>query len=818
MSDSDLNKWAVSTVLAKGDDVPWTQAWVMSLGRYEMGSEGKTEEQRMNELLGEGDTPAKQALYQKSSKAVIGVDKQDIKEKKARAKEVRKIQKKEGIAHDIIPATEDSNVRLAFIKHVSENAHVPKTQQPFQNKPTTMEELLGKEGLKLYQAACAEENGSRAFRNAVFLSSTQSYDGPKWAERLVVWVGGPSASGKSFGTEGLINQLNDTNSISRLDRVPKDDPNYAEQNHVVSIDGGKEREMSQMRQMVLQLALAQGYSGISDLEDYSKNIKTKSFVQKAVLEDGKLNMVVPATFTSPGSKMEKMMNKFAEQKGTRQIFAQVRGVPSNDNFNGLKQFRETVKRMGLRRAFRLALPPNAMQMTQAQLLKPNNRKIGVESKNYNPGVFKFGLIKSNEMREKYKKICEKHGVTPNYYEITNDLIFVKKDANDQWVKCTKVDSFNAEGIVMINDRAFKSYNEYKDKIQDLTLKDFSTQIYVVYDTKQKLWAKVELNQGEQPPKEAVQMPIAALKIAQYRNMDALLDVKHTWDKNLVNVVGAKSIVTKNGYLGRPKDQKDKNEEKMNAKIEAGKSLASEKSLSVSMKRKQSTVTRRDSVLPSSEKTEQKEEPVKLRRTTAVRRLLGKSKVVNENLNVSANIGENKILSPPDPIVQPNPILDKKVEIPAEVKSIIETQPGAKPLAQSRKRPKKDENDLLSRYSSVMGTKVLPALPVEPEPVLQRKESNAEASLVGLAAINNNVGPPYPFSSLHVTPNHPKVETGGAPSAKSENTEKRDIYKAVGRKGGELLKQQLAEYTENENKTNKENKSNDLPVTHHTFKK
>lgn len=504
----------------------WAENWKKKLGEYDLGDTSA----RMTELLGtEPNSAARQALYQSAKgKDVIGSD----------------------------TNKETHSARVEFIEYIGKRFAELSAQKDFKDKPTTMEELIGKKGIELYQAACAEENNTRAFRDAVFISSSQTFDGPKWDQRLMIWVGGPSASGKSFGTEGLINQLNAANGA---------DPNSNEKNHVVSIDGGKEREMSQMRQMVLQLGLAQGFSGVEDLEKYSKDIKAKSFVQEAVMADGKLNMVTPATFTDPGGKHEKIMEELAKDPNTKQIFAQVRGVPSNDNLDGLDQFKQTTKKMGKRRAFRLELPPvdpTKPEPTAENLVKPNNRKIGVESKDYDPNIFDLGFKQSNAMREKFEKICQKKGRPVNYFEITNDLIFIKKDSSNNWVPCTAEDDFNTPGIKMTNVRAFAAFNQYKAEIPNLDIKDFMSQVYVQYQPDKQQWAEIKVEKDQKPPEGAISLTKAGWEIAKLIKAHESPALDKLWKLKLADECGAKSIIHEGGHPDRPENQKDKNEEKI----------------------------------------------------------------------------------------------------------------------------------------------------------------------------------------------------------------------------------------------------------------
>jgi hypothetical protein len=71
----------------------------------------------------------------------------------------------------------------------------------------SMAEILGADGLKLYKAAIEEEGKSRAFREAVFLRSVQHHDGPALDKKALLWVGGPSASGKTFAANSVFKTI-----------------------------------------------------------------------------------------------------------------------------------------------------------------------------------------------------------------------------------------------------------------------------------------------------------------------------------------------------------------------------------------------------------------------------------------------------------------------------------------------------------------------------------------------------------------------------------------------------------------------------------
>lgn len=148
-------------------------------------------------------------------------------------------------------AGKGKEARVDFLDYL-QTVIMPKLerQQPANENGIKLADLLGPEGMKKYKAAVEEEVQSRAFRDAVFQRSTNHYPGEKWDKRVIAPFAGPSAAGKSVSQPALIAE------IAKV--VPKKaDDNSG--NDVVSIDGGVEREVSQIRGMVLQVALAKGY-------------------------------------------------------------------------------------------------------------------------------------------------------------------------------------------------------------------------------------------------------------------------------------------------------------------------------------------------------------------------------------------------------------------------------------------------------------------------------------------------------------------------------------------------------------------------------
>lgn len=531
------------------------------------------------------------------------------------------------------------NARNAFIEFLKNNKEILPQKQVLDEpmKMISMEDLLTPEGLRLYEAACIEEGQSIAFRDAVFISSTRTYGGEKWPKRLIGWMGGPSSIGKSHATDEAM----------KLEIIPVQPGEQPSENHVVCIDGGVERNVSQMRQLVVQLGLAKGCN-ISDIEKHTKGIKTKKVVKEAVLKT-KLNILNVTTFSSERlSKIQKEMREYDNDSTITQKFYQVRG-PSDDlellplnelgankliankiylregtvngkphlmyrfldregneitgsvvnNFDikgdlkkenlrankfkiiekikekertalsvtsGYNRLKRTVNIMGDRRAFRTT-PPDFVPTDKIDLIRANNRNIGIEGKAYDPGPFDFGVHESNSAREWFiKNIVKKNNnneaaIKERYIEITNDLVYVKKDTNGLWVEASREDRFDDPALIRTNLRVFSALKEYQLVSKNLYPSDFETSVWIPKND----WQKYKINLNFEP-KEAdkdsyIKVSLASYIVAKDNVNVYSLDIsfeKH-WDEKLKNNFDTlnfkKTIIDPGGNPGRSLDSR-----------------------------------------------------------------------------------------------------------------------------------------------------------------------------------------------------------------------------------------------------------------------
>ncbi len=298
-----------------------------------------------------------------------------------------------------------------------------------------MEALLGKEGVALYQDAFKEERESCEYRDADFLVSTDFHPGSKLKNPFVLWVAGPSASGKTYATSNMVKLI--------AEQLPKESAGVEQGNYVVTVDGANERKMSQMRQLVVQIALKKGFAGIEDLEDVGNKSAAgggvKKYVERAA-ETAKLNIVIPETFAANKKKKLKKIKKYAKDSNRVQIFSKIVGRKNEKGEKSAedkRRFKNTVTIQGISRAF--------SPVKWIGTIKPNNRSIDVESKKYG-GFFGFkvgfeaGKSASGDARKTYVKHQAKNNNPLLYIESTNDVIFVKPEEKEgeivRWVECT----------------------------------------------------------------------------------------------------------------------------------------------------------------------------------------------------------------------------------------------------------------------------------------------------------------------------------------------------------------------------------------------
>lgn len=354
------------------------------------------------------------------------------------------------------PADENSKAaRVEFLNYL-QDVLMPamKRLEPANEQGIELKDFLDAKGFELYKAAVNEEVRSQAFREAVFQKSTNHYDGPTWSQRLISPFAGPSAAGKSVSQPELIKKI--------AEQMPKSNRN--EGNDVVSVDGGVEREMSQIRGMMLQVALAAGYNGITDLDkkENKADLTLKKIVEKTVLATPGLNMVIPKTYTREalnlisGSVGKDEFKKYDMVDDGNAVLAF--GIVEAEHGNVVKN--------GTSRA------RNATEFTEADIAM--NRKPPCESKDYHDH-YKEGTYLSTAAKDNYLALGQADNKPRICVTVTSDFTFIKPDPKSPggWALAEKDEEWNKDMVGMLK-RDFERYQDYSQQNQQLISYKIST--------------------------------------------------------------------------------------------------------------------------------------------------------------------------------------------------------------------------------------------------------------------------------------------------------------------------------------------------------
>ncbi len=359
-------------------------------------------------------------------------------------------------AQGLDPVTEDNPnyFRERFIHYCLskelDSFTIPDSGDPRKDNPEKatikLNELLGKEGAELYQKALKEERNSQEYMDAVLRASTTHYMGDKWAQRPVVIVGGPSASGKSVAAQQAIEKA--AAFLQKVDTGMDAPPG----NDVVAVDGGICREVSQIRKLAIRVANQQGFPAISDLHAKSSMLdKAKGCIREAAFAST-LGVVIPDTFSNPVKSPSRILSNIEKLPNTKLIFTRVEAD------------KKVVRFMGSRRACK------TKNFDRCPRLDLNSTEDLSESKAYGKDGFYWGNKGSREAEQWYRQ-SSRDKIS---FLIINDLILKKpvpKDVQEsnakahQWADANQGD----EGTIIVSRRTFERWVESPDNI---TLAEF----------------------------------------------------------------------------------------------------------------------------------------------------------------------------------------------------------------------------------------------------------------------------------------------------------------------------------------------------------
>lgn len=230
--------------------------------------------------------------------------------------------------------SDSTEARTNFIKAISDSfgddffATPPITETLY--GPTLLDALSVQAKAKgydlktLYKEAIQEERNSKAYKNAVFLRSVEVYDGGDFGDKQkVIIISGGSGSGKTSVRPDIVQMVTgaqkstdaspvDLSLVNGAQRNADADPaKLSEDQHlVVTVDGGIEREVSQVRDLMNETSLKLGFGGVDDLEDFTTGATTgeklKKTIENAANHKG-LHLAIPTT--TPTKELKKYMRE-----------------------------------------------------------------------------------------------------------------------------------------------------------------------------------------------------------------------------------------------------------------------------------------------------------------------------------------------------------------------------------------------------------------------------------------------------------------------------------------------------------------------------
>ena len=330
---------------------------------------------------------------------------------------------------------------------------------------------------ELYEAAILEERESIAYKNAAFLQSVEVYRGgnfsKKEGEGHVIIIAGPSGAGKTRARPAVVKET--THGVL----VKNSDPTQIrpDQHLVVTVDGGIEREVSQVRDLMNRASLKLGYGGIEDLEEIttkaSGKTKLKNVIEEAANAKG-LHLVIATT--SPQKELKKYMGP---------------GSKRNVVYSFVKIPWKTVANIAYRRAFaskkteykgnidQISKPPESKKHGGLSSYLWGKREASQAGKEYlkkqkqNEERQKAGDLNTDKSSSEIKETVEKAEI----YKIKKDLVFMKfvdEKGNTTNLDSKKkaVDFKSSNKGISMTVRQVKAWEAYKKENPDADARDW----------------------------------------------------------------------------------------------------------------------------------------------------------------------------------------------------------------------------------------------------------------------------------------------------------------------------------------------------------
>ncbi len=293
--------------------------------------------------------------------------------------------------------------------------------------------------ISLYKNALKEESNSPEFRNAVFLQSCQPKMGVKFDAKYAEHIAGPSGGGKSKARDKVTETImkEEKEKLEKRTGLPANEDHL---HHFVSVDGGIDRDVSQVRSLLFSAVLEKGYKGPEDLQKHSKKTAMKNKVKNAVIASpGHFHLVIPDTYTDPFKRYGQAIFSKLKSSGYKQIFVTV--TPDQE-----QTFISGNNRAWMKKS------------DERKIVRDPNLKDKPEGKKYDPELFDAGVGSSKLALRVFNKF-----VGGRTFEIDNDVMYFRKDDNSPsgYSRCTKE---NYEVDLISNKRTFSSFENFNNNI------------------------------------------------------------------------------------------------------------------------------------------------------------------------------------------------------------------------------------------------------------------------------------------------------------------------------------------------------------------
>lgn len=322
---------------------------------------------------------------------------------------------------------------------------------------TTLKEFLGDDLALLYKLARKEERFDKGYINSVFAKSVETVDGAKWGKRPIATLFGPSASGKSFVKNQVLDEIN-----SRTEKQEDSENNPSVNRHkngIIFSDGGIERDVSEVRKLMVAIGVKNNYKDITDI-DKVKIPKLKKNILNAAILNKELGIVLVDTVAKYA--YGNMIGDIISGGGQRSLLLDLEKIPQNTIIpicvigEDDATLQESVSFMGNSRS--QAKEKHVKELENEQIKLEKFPQYLPEFKKYQASAFNAGVDGSKRITDALVAVSKDKSAL---YCI-NDLVLKKLDKKGVLTPGSE----SIEGTIAVSNRIFKEWSK-KTEVQRL---------------------------------------------------------------------------------------------------------------------------------------------------------------------------------------------------------------------------------------------------------------------------------------------------------------------------------------------------------------